>query len=55
LEDWEKIGNVDNVVFPTGAIIDGDILYIYYGAADNLIACKSIELKELLYELKTSN
>lgn len=52
-EDWEKIGNINNVVFPTGAIIDRGRLYIYYGAADKLIACKSIELKELLYELKT--
>lgn len=54
-EDWEKIGNINNVVFPTGAIIDEGRLYIYYGAADKLIACKSMELKDLLYELKTSN
>jgi len=51
-EDWEKIGNVDNVVFPTGAVIDRGRLYIYYGAADKLIALKSISLEELLEELK---
>ncbi len=51
-EDWEKTGNVDNVVFPTGAVIDKNRLYIYYGAADKLIALKSVNLKELLEELK---
>ena len=51
-ENWEKIGNVDNVVFPTGAVIDKNRLYIYYDAADKLIALKSVVLKELLKELK---
>jgi predicted GH43/DUF377 family glycosyl hydrolase len=54
-ENWERIGNVDNVVFPTGAVIDKNRLYIYYGAADKLIALKSVGLEELLHELKTSN
>ncbi len=51
-EDWEKTGNIDNVVFPTGSVIDKSRLYIYYGATDKLIALKSMELKELLEELK---
>lgn len=51
-EDWEKIGNVNNVVFPTGAVIDSGILYMYYGAADKLIALQSIKLNKLLEELK---
>jgi len=55
VEDWEKVGNVNNVVFPTGAVIENDRLYIYYGAADKLIASKSIELEELILELKTFN
>ena len=50
-EDWEKVGNVDNVVFPTGAILDKDRLYIYYGAADKLIALKSLDLSRLIQEL----
>ncbi len=53
-EDWEKTGNADNVVFPTGAVIDKSRLYTYYGAADKLIALKSVILKELLEELKKS-
>ena len=49
---WEKKGVVNNVVFPTGAVIKDDLLYIYYGAADKKIAMKSIKIKELLEELK---
>lgn len=51
---WEKSGLVNNVVFPTGAIIKNERLYIYHGAADKLIACKSVDLNELLLELRKS-
>jgi predicted GH43/DUF377 family glycosyl hydrolase len=51
---WEKSGVVDNVVFPTGTIVKNKRLYIYYGAADKLIAAKSLVLSELLDELKAS-
>jgi predicted GH43/DUF377 family glycosyl hydrolase len=48
--DWEKIGNVNNVVFPTGAVLKEDTIFLYYGAADKCIACASFNLKELLKE-----
>ena len=51
---WEKKGITNNVVFPTGAIIKGDTLYIYYGAADQCIGVKSINLTSLLIALKQS-
>ena len=51
---WEKKGVVDNVVFSTGAVVRDKRLYIYYGAADKLIAAKSVDLRELLTELKKS-
>ena len=51
-EKWEKTGNVDNIVFPTGAVVRNGRLYIYYGAADKLIAAKSVDLTELMAELK---
>lgn len=54
-EPWEKEGIVSNVVFPSGAIIQNGQLYIYYGAADKLIAAKSIELDALLNELKINS
>ena len=49
---WELKGEVNNVCFPTGSILEGDILYIYYGAADERIAVASMSLIELLSELK---
>ncbi|KKR10837.1 MAG: Glycosidase [Candidatus Woesebacteria bacterium GW2011_GWA1_39_21] len=51
---WEKKGVVDNVVFPTGAVVKDRKLYIYYGAADTLIAAKSLYLKDLLKELQSN-
>jgi beta-1,2-mannobiose phosphorylase / 1,2-beta-oligomannan phosphorylase len=53
-EPWEKQGDVNNVVFPTGTVLKGDRLFIYYGAADKMIAAKSLDIKTLLKELKTS-
>lgn len=52
---WEKEGIIHDVVFPTGAIIKDKRLFIYYGAADKLIAAKSIDLAELLAELKNNS
>jgi len=51
-DSWEKNGVTDSVVFPTGATIKGKRLYIYYGAADELIAARSVNIRELLAELK---
>ena len=49
--NWELEGEVNNVVFPTGAVIFDDKLYIYYGAADTCIAVASVSLAELIAEL----
>ena len=48
---WELEGYVSNVVFPTGTALFDDTLYIYYGAADNKIACASVSFKALIAEL----
>jgi len=48
---WEKRGEVNNVCFPTGAVVFNDTLFIYYGAADEQIACASMSLTELIREL----
>ncbi|MHA2343542.1 MAG: glycoside hydrolase family 130 protein [Candidatus Hodarchaeales archaeon] len=53
-EDYEKFGDVNNVVFPTGTAIFGDRLYIYYGAADKRIAVVSVNIHKLLHELLAS-
>jgi predicted GH43/DUF377 family glycosyl hydrolase len=49
---WEKEGVANEVVFPTGTALFNKNLYIYYGAADNHIAVASVNIKELLLELK---
>ena len=49
--DWELKGEVNNVVFPTGTALFGNTLFIYYGAADSIIACASVNLPELVAEL----
>ena len=46
--EWEKRGEVNNVVFPTGTALFGDTLYIYYGAAHERIAVASVNLPELV-------
>jgi beta-1,2-mannobiose phosphorylase / 1,2-beta-oligomannan phosphorylase len=50
-KEWELNGEVNNVCFPTGVLLIGDTLYIYYGAADEQIACAHLSLSELLKEL----
>jgi predicted GH43/DUF377 family glycosyl hydrolase len=49
--DWELKGEVNNVVFPTGTALFDDPLFIYYGAADEQIACASVSISELVREL----
>jgi len=49
--DYELDGDVDDVCFPTGTAQFDDDLHIYYGAADELIACAKVSLKGLITEL----
>ncbi len=51
VEEWELKGEVNNVCFPSGTALFDDTLYIYYGAADERIACASVSLSELVAEL----
>lgn len=48
---WELKGEVNNVCFPTGTVLIDDTIYIYYGAADEQIACASLSISALLNEL----
>jgi len=47
-EQYELNGDVNNVVFPTGACILDNVLFVYYGAADKVCCLATIELKEIL-------
>ena len=49
--EFERQGDVGNVVFPTAIEADGDTLTIWYGAADKRIARASCSLNELVSEL----
>ena len=50
-EEWECMGVVNNVVFPTGTAIFGNKLYIYYGGADKRIGAVSVNINNLVDEL----
>ncbi len=47
-EDYERIGDVNNVVFPTGACIINEKLHVYYGGADKVCCLAVVELDDLL-------
>lgn len=50
--DFEQQGFLPRVVFPTGAVLRGDRLLVYYGAADDKVAVTEFSLQELLDTLK---
>ncbi len=50
--DYEKIGDVHNVVFPCGVVQIKDTLYVYYGGADKVVGVATIKLKDLLDKLE---
>lgn len=47
-EIYERFGVAPNIVFPSGALINKNILSIYYGAADTVCAVATLELDRLL-------
>jgi beta-1,2-mannobiose phosphorylase / 1,2-beta-oligomannan phosphorylase len=46
--NYELHGQVDNIVFPSGAMVIGDNLRIFYGAADTTCAFAEVNLELLL-------
>jgi beta-1,4-mannooligosaccharide/beta-1,4-mannosyl-N-acetylglucosamine phosphorylase len=49
---YELSGIVPNVVFPTGALVRGDELWMYYGAADRCIGLAAARIDDLLNVLE---
>lgn len=47
-EAYELSGYISNVIFPTGALVDGDTLNIYYGAADTTTCLACVNLEDLI-------
>jgi predicted GH43/DUF377 family glycosyl hydrolase len=52
--DYEKIGIVPNVVFPCGAIIKDETLFVYYGGADFVTGVATMPMKSLMNLLLNS-
>ena len=46
--EWEKVGDVNNVVFTCGAILQGTQLTVYYGGADTVIGAAKGDIKDFL-------
>lgn len=46
--DYEKKGEVSNVVFPCGAVVIGKTLFMYYGGGDQVVGVATMELEKLL-------
>ncbi|MFC4182503.1 BtaManbiosPhlase [Saccharococcus thermophilus] len=49
--DYETNGFFGNVVFSCGAIVEGDMVKMYYGVADTSMACAELRLSEILNSL----
>ncbi|MCL6625003.1 BtaManbiosPhlase [Alicyclobacillus shizuokensis] len=49
--DYETNGFFGNVVFPCGALLQGDTVQVYYGVADTSMACVEIPLQTILDSL----
>ncbi|MBU2529652.1 MAG: hypothetical protein KKD35_01330 [Elusimicrobia bacterium] len=53
-EYYERIGLVPNVIFPSGAILENNLIYLYYGAADTTCCLATIDTEALLTKLLKS-
>ena len=51
--DYERSGFFDGVVFTCGLLAEGDLVRIYYGAADGVTAVADLSLVEILAGLST--
>src|SRR6266496_2482727 len=51
--EGEKNGVINNVTFPSGAVVVGEELYVYYGSGDQGCCLATCNLNELLEYLKS--
>ncbi|OGH39167.1 MAG: hypothetical protein A3B44_01875 [Candidatus Levybacteria bacterium RIFCSPLOWO2_01_FULL_38_21] len=49
---YEKLGQIPNVVFPCGAVVIGEEIFMYYGGADQVVGVATLKVEELLKMLK---
>jgi len=51
-EEWERIGDVNNVVFPCGVVIVNGTIFAYYGGADKVVCVATAQIDELLAQIR---
>ncbi|MFC1626716.1 hypothetical protein ACFL1P_00765 [Patescibacteria group bacterium] len=51
-KQYELYGDVPNVIFPTGAVMNSSHITLYYGAADTTVCAATIPTSNLLQQLK---
>jgi len=47
-ESYELLGHVPDIVFPSGAILEKDTLFIYYGASDTTVCMAHVNITDLI-------
>ncbi len=50
-EYYEKIGWVENIVFPSGAFLKGNVISLYYGAADTTCCLAYVDKRALIEKM----
>ena len=50
--DYELYGDIPNIIFPSGALVKDNELYVYYGAADTKVGLATCNLNDLLNDIK---
>lgn len=53
-EKYENVGFKAGVVYPCGAIIKDDTLFVYYGGADSYVCVATASLHEFVHDLLTT-
>lgn len=49
---YEKVGQIPNVVFPCGAVVIGEEIFMYYGGADQVVGVATLKIKKILKTLE---
>jgi len=55
-DEWyDNVGNKPGIVYPCGAILRENDLFVYYGGADNYLCVATTKLDKLIYQLQNQN
>ncbi len=52
-KEFERVGDVENVVFPCGWVVKEGVVFLYYGAADFSMALATARVSDIVEYLKT--